>query len=65
MTVTRRSFNAAMNTTGTSASTRAISVPTDTQDGELMLMFSNGPVGTHSISGSGWVEIGSFTDSAR
>lgn len=62
MTVTRRSYTAAMNTSGTSASTRALSVPTDTQDGELMLVFSNGPVGSHTISGTGWTLLGSFVD---
>lgn len=64
MTVTRRSFNAAMNTSGTSASSITIGVPTDVAEGELMIAITCQPTGTPTGTGpDGFELIGSFTSS--
>lgn len=60
MTVTRRSFTATTNVSGTSASTITVTKPTDLMDGELMLAFTNGPVGTVTAP-AGWTLVGSYT----
>ena len=64
MTVTRRSFNAVMNTSGTSASAITVGVPTDVMEGELMLAITSAPTGTPTGTGpDGFELIGSYVSS--
>lgn len=63
MTVTRRSYNAVMNTSGTSTTDITVGVPTDTAEGELMLAITSQPTGTPTGTGpDGFELIGSYVD---
>jgi hypothetical protein len=56
-----RSFNATMNTSGTSTNTRTVTKPSQTSDGDTLLAITVGPP-TSVTPPAGWVKIGGFID---
>lgn len=64
MTVTRRAYNAVMNSAGVNGVDITVGVDADTGEGDLMLAVTSGPTGTPTGTGpDGFELIGSFVSS--
>ena len=62
MTVTRHATFTRTNVGGTSTNTLSLDRHPDLADGHLLLLWTNGPIGTHTPPSGAWTLLGSFTD---
>jgi hypothetical protein len=56
-----RESDSTTNVSGTSAASVDVDIPLRTQEGDLLIAFTNGPIGTHTAE-AGWELLGSFVD---